>query len=267
MQGKIAWRKELAPYSFDVAIGSSPVVYEDSVIVVCDLKGTKSSVYAFDGKTGAVKWETKRPKADWAHSTPSLAKVNGKMELLTATFYGAQGLDPSSGEVLWTYATKGQIGDTVTPLYRDGLLYVDSGRGGIGIAIDATGSGDISQTPLKWKIQSAGTAFSSPVLVGDYLYRLQGSDLLSCWKWATGESVFKERLEGMRTASSPIATADGRIYCASADRSYVVKAGPKLEILARNDLGDASLASPAVAAGRIYLKGGRYLWCIGAKKD
>lgn len=62
---------------------------------------------------------------------------------------------------------------------------------------------------------------------------------------------------------SPIATADGLIYFASANKSYVVKAGSKLEVLAVNTLADGSRASPAIAAGRIYLKGSRYLWCIG----
>ena len=157
-----------------------------------------------------------------------------------------------------------------SPILTQGLVLATSGDGRGDrhmIAIKAGGKGDVSKTNLKWKINSVSSAFSSPVLVGDYLYRLQGSDLMTCWKWATGEEVYKERLEGVRTASSPIATADGRIYCASADRSYVLRAGPKLEILARNDLGDASQASPAVAAGRIYLKGNRYLWCIGAKKE
>ena len=88
---------------------------------------------------------------------------------------------------------------------------------------------------------------------------------MTCWKWTTGEEVFKGRLEGIETAASPIATADGRIYCISGGKSYVLKAGPTLEVLRVNTLDDPSKASPAVAAGRIYVKGGRYLWCIGAK--
>ena len=61
---------------------------------------------------------------------------------------------------------------------------------------------------------------------------------------STGEEVYTERLAGVSTSSSPIATPDGRVYLASAGKSYVVKAGPKLEILATNDLGDGSPASP-----------------------
>ncbi len=263
--GKIAWRNEINPYKFDVAWGASPILFEDAVIVVCDQVSNASTIYAFDAKNGATRWEKKRPKVNWAHSTPLLAKVNGKLQLITATSSGPHGLDPASGDTLWSFQASNQVGDTVTPTVRDGLVYVDSGRGGMGIAVDATGAGDVSKTHLKWKVPSFSEGFSSPVLAGDYLYRLHSPGILTCLKWNSGERVFQERLEGIETAVSPFATADGRIYCASAGKSYVLKAGPVLEVLAVNTLGDTSRASPAVAAGRIYLKGGRYLWCIGAK--
>src|SRR5207245_934615 len=107
--------------------------------------------------------------------------------------------------------------------------------------------------------------FSSPVVVGEQLYRLTDPGVLRSWKMTTGKEVYRERLPGVATASSPFTTPDGRIYLASAGKSYVVKAGEKLQVLATNDLGDPSSASAAVSNGRIYLKGRRYLWCIGAK--
>lgn len=261
--GKIAWRKAFKPHQFDVAWAASPVLFQGSLIVVCDQVNKASTIYAFDCKTGNLRWERKRPNVNWAHSTPLLATIKDKVQLLTATHNGPQGIDPTNGEVLWHYQEPKQIGDTVTPTYRDGLVYVDSGRGSKGVAVDATGSGDVSKAALKWTIPSVGSGFSSPILIGDRLYRLHGSDTLSCWKWSNGAEVFKERLEGADSAVSPFATADGRIYFASANKSYVLKAGPKLEMLAVNTLSDASRASPAVAGGRIYLKGGRFLWCIG----
>jgi outer membrane protein assembly factor BamB len=270
-EGKLAWRKEIKPHNFDVAFAASPVLYtppgsdEPLVILVCDQQSKASTIYAFEGNSGNIRWERKRSNVTWAHSTPLLAKVGSKTQLLTATHNGPQGLDPATGELLWFFQQSNQIGDTVTPTVRDGLLYVDSGRGGMGVAIDATGAGDVSKTHLKWKIPSVSSGFSSPLLVGDHLYRLHGSDLLSCWKWTTGEEIFKGRLEGADSACSPFATADGRLYIVSGNKSYVLKAGPKLEVLTTNTLGDAGRASPAVAGGRIYIKGARFLWCIGAK--
>ena len=80
----------------------------------------------------------------------------------------------------------------------------------------------------------------------------------------TWETVYSERLPGISGASSAIVSGE-RIYLASAGKSYVVKAGPTLEILATNDLGDASPASPAASGGKLYLKGRKWLYCVGMK--
>jgi outer membrane protein assembly factor BamB len=155
-------------------------------------------------------------------------------------------------------------GDTVSPVYRGGLVYCDGGRGGAGVAVDPTGTGDVTKTHLKWKVQ-VPDGFSSPVIAGEYVYRVHNPGILKCWKLDGGETIINERLNGISTASSPIATPDGRIYFAGAGKSYVLKAGPKLDILATNDLGDGCEASPAVADGKIFLKGSKFLYCIGKK--
>src|SRR6185437_11855599 len=258
-EGKMRWRKEITPYKFDVAIGASPVLYKDTLILQCDETAKSSSLLAFDRKTGEVKWEKKRPKVNFTHSTPVLADVKGKTQLLVAASNALQGVDPDTGDVLWSCAAHG---DTVSPVLGAGLVYLDSGRGGSGVAVDPTGSGEVTRTHRKWQLKTVPEGFSSPVIVGDYLYRLSNPETLRCWKMADGAEVFTERLLGVATAPSPFTTPDGRIYFASAGKSYVVKAGPKLEILAVNDLGDGSQASPAVADGCIFLKGRRNLYCI-----
>ena len=235
------------------------------MILVCDHGVNPSTIYAFDAKTGDIRWETKRPKSGWAHSTPVLAKVDGKMQLLTATHNGPQGIDPATGNVIWSYRDSKQIGDTTTPTCRDGQVYVDSGRGGMGVCIDAKGSGDVSRSRRAGKSPPCPRDFP-PRSWSAHLYRLNNPGVVTCRQWSTGEQVYKsDRLDGVDHAVSPVATADGRLYFASAGKSYVLKAEPKFEVLAVNTLGDPGRASPAVAAGRIYLKGGKFLWCIGAK--
>ncbi len=266
-EGKLLWRKEITPHHFDVAIGASPVLYKGTVLVMCEqIAKNKSSVLkAFDAKTGELAWEAKRPDADWTHSTPVLAEVAGKLQLLVAGAKRIEGLDPTNGKPLWWYSAPDRVGDTVSVVLGGGILYCDSGRGGLGVAVDPTGQGDVTQTHFKWKVPAVPEGFSSPAIVGEHLYRLHNPGVLKCWELATGKQVYSERLEGVSTSSSPIATPDGRLYCASAGRSYVIGAGPKCEVLAVNDLGDASQASAAVAEGRIYLKGQQYLWCVGKR--
>ena len=257
--GKEQWRTEVRPVDFDVALGASPVLFEDTVILQCDQLNKRSRIVAFDKKTGKVAWEALRPAHDFAHSTPVVAEIGGKKQLLVAASNALQGLDPTNGKVLWTCEAKG---DTVSPVLGGGLVYLDSGRGGTGVAVDPTGTGDVTKTHLKWKTATMPEGFGSPVIVGDYLYRLHAPGVLKCLKLSTGAVVYSERLPGVSVHSSPVAAPEGRIYLASAGKTYVVKAGEKFEILATNDLGDDAQASPAVANGRMFLKGRKMLYCV-----
>ena len=76
--------------------------------------------------------------------------------------------------------------------------------------------GDVSKTHLKWTIPNVKEGYSSPVIVGEYIYRLQKPEVLGCFRLATGEAVYSERMSGVSDSSSPIATSDGKIYLASA---------------------------------------------------
>jgi outer membrane protein assembly factor BamB len=263
-KGEIIWRREITPFHFDVAIGASPVVHKDTVLMVCDQLGDKktSSLTAYEARTGTVRWKQAR-NTDWAHATPALAKINGGLQLLVGTANGPQGLDPANGKVLWSFTVPERVGDTVTPVFGGGVVYCDSGRGGPGLAVDPTGMGDVSKTHLKWQLPVVPEGFSSPVIIGDLLYRTHNPGVVACRRLADGSEVFKHRLDGLDAAISPIATADGRIYFASAGKSFVVQAGPKMKVLGISDLGDPSRASPAIAGDRLYLKGTEYLYCIG----
>src|SRR5262249_10574974 len=166
---------------------------------------------------------------------------------------------------LWWCNHDKRVGDTPSPVLAGGVVYVDSGRGGPGLAVDPGGSGDVTKTHLKWTVTQVPEGFSSAVAAGEHPYRVPNPGVLRCWEAATGKEVYAERLEGVSTSASPVATADGRLYFASAGKSHIVRAGPKFELLATNDLGEPGPASAAVAGGRIYLKGTRSLFCIGKK--
>jgi outer membrane protein assembly factor BamB len=143
---------------------------------------------------------------------------------------------------------------------------VDGGRGGPGIAVDPTGTGDVTGTHRKWKLARVPDgSIGSPVAVGEYLYRLQHPDVLHAYRLADGKELFAERMSGSSAVPSPVATADGRIYLAGGGKSFVIRSGPKPEVLGTSDLGDPSHASPAVAGGLLYIKGGRDLYCVGSK--
>jgi outer membrane protein assembly factor BamB len=258
--GKMVWRKELANYAFDVALGSSPVVFRDTVILDCDQTGKTSSIVAFDRATGDIRWEAKRPDTGFAHSTPVIADVGGQPQMLVSAQKALQGLDPASGKVLWWCVVPG---DAASPAFGEGLVYSDSGRGGKGVCVDPTGAGEVSATHVKWTVPQIPEGLSSPVIAGGAVWRAHNPEIVKGLKLATGEANFSERLAGVSTWASPFATADGRIYFASAGKTYVLKAGDKFELLATNNLGEENKASAAVSDGKIFLRGDKNLYCIG----
>jgi outer membrane protein assembly factor BamB len=267
--GAVVWRKEIVPYTFDVTIGSSPVLFRDTVLLLCATAVAKDArLVAFDARTGETRWERKL-NVGFAHSTPVLIGVNGRPQLVLCASggrsrpEGIQGLDPASGRPLWWCTGPGEAS---SPAFGAGLLYCDGGRGGPGVAVDPTGEGDVTGTHLRWTVPQVPEGFASPIIVGDYLFRHHAPDVLKCWNVRTGEPAFAERLPGVSARSSPIADAQGRLYFASGGRSFVLRAGPKLEVLATNDLGDRGDATAAAAGGKIFIKGGTTLFCVGRRK-
>jgi outer membrane protein assembly factor BamB len=258
-EGKVVWRKNLEKYNFDVALGSSPVLYKDTVMLNCDQTKGTSSIIAFNKPDGSIKWEQLRPKVGFAHSTPTIVRVNGKPQMLVSASNALQGLDPENGEPIWWCNA---YGDASSPAFSGNLVFSDSGRGGKSVCVDATGNGDVTKTHLKWIFPQIPEGLSSAIIVDDFIFRTHNPETLKCIRLSTGELVFNERLSGVSTWATPFATPEGFIYFASAGKSFVLKAGDLLEVLAENDIGEDSHSSAAVSNGKIFLRGGKNLYCV-----
>ena len=268
--GGIVWRQAIKPYTFDVTIGTSPILYKNTVLMQYAMARSEDSrLVALDKKDGSTVWQTPLPHAGFAHSTPVLIQAGGKLQLIVIasgmaeSAEGVQSFDPASGKRLWW--CKGP-GEAASPAYGSGIVYCDSGRGGAGIAVDPTGAGDVTRTHIKWRQEHLAEGIGSPIIVNGLVYRLQAPNVLKCWRAADGKLVYTERLPELTTSwASPVADAAGRLYYASAGRSYVLQGGTEFRVLAVNDLDDPNHASPAIAGGRIYLAGTRKLYCIASK--
>ena len=168
LDGKVVWRKEHAgPYNVYPSITSSPVLHGDAVLILCD-QGKDSFLLALDRKTGAVKWEEKRPKAGGTNSSPVLLRVKDRDELIVCSGKTLEGIDPATGKRLWWCDKDGGYWTSFT--VGSGLVYADSG-GGRGLAVDPAGEGDINKTHVKWQQTKVPEGLGCPIIVGDYVYR------------------------------------------------------------------------------------------------
>ena len=262
--GKLLWRHERpGPFDLNPGICSSPTLYGDTLFLISDQGRGKGWLQALDPKTGEVRWEQKRAKTGVSNTTPLLIEVAGKPQLIVAGSESLQGLDPSNGEPAWWCKSRA-FG--ASPAWGGGLLYVQKGGNEPAQAVDPTGRGDVTQSHVKWQNPKVPGDYASPVIAGDYVYAVQKEGVIGCYKLATGEEVFSAKLDGVSKLASPFATADGRVYFVSAGKSYVIKAGPALEVLGGGDLGDSGNgASPAVSGGRVFVRGSETLYCLGKK--
>jgi outer membrane protein assembly factor BamB len=266
LDGKPTWSQVIPDHSaFDVAMAASPVVFEDTVILLTDRKSSKATIQAFDATTGKQRWQRKREKTSFGHVTPVLTKVNDRSQLLISATQALQGVDPNNGKVIWFCKWGRGIWPVASPVMAKGLVYCMGGRGGHpGLIVDPAGTGDVTASHLKMKLGPAPSGLGSPVAYDDLVFRMSQPGILLCVRITTGEELYKERLpQGIDPAISPVITSDGLIFIASAGKSLVVRAAEKFETLGESDLGDASQASAAVSEGKLILKGKTHLWCIG----
>lgn len=266
MNGKLVWKADLGKLS-SVGMGhsTSPILYKDLILLQCDEEyGKDSFVIGIDKKTGREVWRTPR-KVQMTWATPLLVRTAKRDELITSGVESIVSYDPNTGTELWRH--KGLDSNAVpSPVANRDTVFLSSGYPTkIAMAIALGQSGDL-EDKVTWKY-SKGTAYvPSPILYGDYLYLTSDRGVLTCLDPKTGEVKY----EGGRVpvpasfTASPVAF-DNKILLTSEDGdTFVVKAGPKHEILATNSVGEPVYASPAVVDGNIFIRGERNLYCIGS---
>jgi outer membrane protein assembly factor BamB len=127
------------------------------------------------------------------------------------------------------------------------------------LAVKLGGSGDVTKSHLVWRIIKGAPHTPSMLTVADELYMVSDGGIGSCVDARTGKIHWQERLGG-GYSSSPI-VSKGHIYFTNeAGVVKVVKAAKKFELLATNNLGERTLASPAVADNALFYRTEKHLW-------
>ena len=269
MDGRLEWKVALGGIAtVGVGVGTSPVLYKDLLILQCDEdNGEKSFITALDKRTGKQVWRVPRKvQVSWA--TPVLVRAAGRDEIVTSGTEWIIAYAPATGEELWR--ARGLASNAVpSPVVAGDIVVVSAGYPEkVAMAIRAGGSGDVTGTPrVLWKY-TKGTAYvPSPIAYDGYVYLVTDKGILTCLDARTGEVKY----EGGRVPvpatlmASPVAF-DGKILLSSMEGdTFVIKAGPVHEVLKTNTLGEAIAASPALARGRIFIRGESHLYAIGPR--
>ena len=275
---EVLWERRDLPCDHWRGPASSPVLWEDLLFLHMDGADVQY-VAALDKTTGFNRWvtfrsvdygdleENGRPRMSGdfrkAYNTPLVIEFQGEPQLISPSAKGAYGYDPRTGREIWQIRHGGHSSAPRT-LYSDGQVGI--GTGYIGSAaqlwgVRLGGRGDVTGTHIAWKYARGAPKHSSPVLAGGRVYMVSNDGIATCLDFKSGQEIWKIRIGGLHSAS--VLYAGGRIHYFDEDgRTTILQPGETPDILARNQLDDGFMASPAVADGALFLRTKTHLYRI-----
>ncbi len=265
LEGRPVWTRHLgadySPFQTQWGHGSSPALYGDLVIFLCDHLRA-SYLLALDARTGKERWKVDRGEGRVSHSTPLVVPGPRGDELLVNSSERIDAYDPKTGELLWYTGSQRQT-PIPSAVFHGGRIFLSRGyRNSDYLAIRPGGRGDVTATHVDWRAASGASYVPSIVHYDGLLYMTNEVGVVTCADARTGDAVWRHRLGGIFFAS-PVA-GDGKIYLVGeTGETFVLRAGRSPELLARNELSGRFLASPAIAQGRLFLRSDGDLFAVG----
>src|SRR5262249_20523273 len=207
-------------------------------------------------KTGKEAWKTQR-KVQVSWSTPLLVRAGRGAEMITSGNEMIVSYDPKTGKELWT--AKGHGSNAIaTPLAGHGMVFVYAGFPVKNtIANNPGGWADAKTQNVAWQYERGTAYVPFSILYGDYLYLMPAGGILPCLDAKTGKVIYEGgRIPTPATFTASPVAFDGKLLLTSEDGdTYVIKAGPKHEVVATNSVGEPVYASPAISDGMIFIRG------------
>jgi outer membrane protein assembly factor BamB len=170
--------------------------------------------------------------------------------------------NPADGKRLWVLS--GPTDQCVaSAVYGDGLVFITGGFPELHfLAIDPKGTGDVTRTHIRWTAHKGVSYVPSPLYLEDCFYVVSDGGVISALDAKTGEYKNQKRLGGNFSAS--LLYAAGHIYAFNEDgEAFVLEGGPKLEVATKIPMESPIYATPAISAGRMYLRTFKKIFAIG----
>jgi outer membrane protein assembly factor BamB len=277
-EGTNAWTTELGPFTSQHGAGHSPIVVGKNVIIANDQDGL-AEVVALDAESGLVSWKKPRQAFKASYSTPILVQRKGHdPELLVASTQGITGYDPATGAEQWSWAwtsNKQELRTVGSPIVCQDIVFFSGGNGPgarHAVAVNLNGNSGSGGVPeIAWETIKDFPYVPCMLSRGENVYFINDSGRAGCFNAKTGRSVWLKKLEDDAGTVAGDVTAspvmiDNRIYTFTEDGIiFVFAADPKFNVLSSGKLDEGVKASPAVAEGRLLVRGEKSLYCFGSK--
>ena len=274
-QGKELWSRDLGAFKHIWGYGSSPVFLGEKIVLNCG-PGERTFVTAINVQDGGTIWHKDEPggssgekgPTEWlgSWSTPVVAKIDGREQILVSLPYHVNAYDPADGKIVWSCDGLDKLVYT-SPLVGDGIAVAMGGYHGPALGLKLGGSGNVTETNRLWLTTKKNPQrIGSGVIIGRYLYMANEQHIAQCIEVETGHVIWETRMPEGAIWASLVLVGD-RAYVTNQNGTTVVfRPNPeKFELLAENSLGEPSNSTLAVSNGEIFLRTFEHLYCIGEK--
>lgn len=269
LDGNPKWEYKLGNFESQHGAGLSPIVHDGHVYVNFDQDGA-AEVVAIDAKSGEKAWSASRKAYRACYSTPVVRELaNKSTEIVVFSTAGAAGYDPKTGAVNWSWAIPWEPGEmalrsVASPLLANNTIVCLTGDGS-GSRYCAAITVNDAKASVNWEKRSSKLApyVPCPVVKGEHLYWVTDQGVAECLELKTGKILWSERATNNAVSASPVLLDDKFVIVDERGKSVILKAQPKeYEMVGQGDIGEAVFASPAVADGKLYIRGAKHLFCI-----
>ncbi|NOX98772.1 MAG: PQQ-binding-like beta-propeller repeat protein [Verrucomicrobia bacterium] len=276
--GKELWKRDLGEFRHMWGYGSSPVLYKGKIFLHC-APGARAFMTAIDFETGKTIWETDEPQkgngernennkymGSW--STPVIAKVGGKEQIVCSMSTRVNAYDPESGKIIWSVrGLSGKKGDLAyaSALIADDVCVAMAGFGGPTMGFKLGGEGDVTEKNRLWREAKNPQRIGSGVFIDGYIYLANsGPNTFQCIEPNSGKVLWQERSGGAAHWGSMV-YAGGHIFVTNqTGTTFVMKPSSKeLKIVGQNKIDERSNSTPAISDGQIFLRTFKNIYCIG----
>jgi outer membrane protein assembly factor BamB len=287
MDGELLWSLQLGVLdsgwfydpSYQWGFGSSPFLFEDTVLLQCDVQ-EGSFLVSVDASTGKERWRAKRNEIPTWSSPVAFMAPDGRPTVVVSGTKKSAAYDARTGEELWSLGGFSEI-VVPTPQVTPHSILLTSGYAPVQpiVALQHGASGELKMpddkkpedkkgiAPFLWNVKRGGPYMPTPLVYQERLFVVDNGGILSCYSMEDGTRLFRKRIrneEANAFTASPV-IANGHLFAISEiGITFVISLTDDGKVVAENKLGESVLASPAIAGNKLLVRGEKHLYAIEA---
>jgi outer membrane protein assembly factor BamB len=262
--GRQLWQVRPGLFSSKHGFCSSPILFEDKVIVNCDHDGD-GYILALSKTDGKELWRIERPNKTRSYCVPLIREIGGRVQMVLSGTMCVTSYDPHTGKLLWIInGPTEQFVASIVYSDQTGLLYMTGGFPEHHLlAIKPDGSGNVTDTHIVWRTNKGVAYVPSPIVEGSHFLIVSDSGVAHCFDAKSGEIEWEERL---REHHASLTSAEGRVYFIN-DFGILrtVQPDKAYKLVAESELKEKVFASPAMSEGQIFIRTDKSLICLGKR--